>query len=260
MGAEAPTPSLSFPDERVAALAARQNGVVTREQAIRCGVSADAIKHRLKRGRLHRLHRSVFLVGHAIPPPLAAETAAVLACVPRPSCRTRAPRGCGRSAQERTRSSSRPPPRPNDRASSRLRELLSLMDRAPGGRGPERWKASSSTSSGPTTASSSRSTAPSTPPRSRSSVTATHGSRGRVPHHGVHVARCHPRASPPRRPPRCRPGEVSHHRARPQERCAVHSSPSGPSPSLIAARPPRKSRANLPGARAARPRPGRPPR
>ncbi len=82
MGAEAPTPSLSFPDERVAALAARQNGVVTREQAIRCGVSADAIKHRLKRGRLHRLHRGVFLVGHAIPPPLAAETAAVLACGP----------------------------------------------------------------------------------------------------------------------------------------------------------------------------------
>lgn len=79
MGVEALASSLSFLDERIAAVAARQNGVVMRGQVRRCGLSPDAIKHRLARGRLHPLHRGVYLVGHPVPPPLAIETAAVLA-------------------------------------------------------------------------------------------------------------------------------------------------------------------------------------
>lgn len=33
-------------------------------------------------GRLHRLHRGVYLLGHSVAPPLARETAAILACGP----------------------------------------------------------------------------------------------------------------------------------------------------------------------------------
>ncbi len=67
-------------DRAVGELAARQHGVVTRQQLGAAGMRRGAIAHRLREGRLHRLHRGVYLVGHPVRPPLAIETAALLAC------------------------------------------------------------------------------------------------------------------------------------------------------------------------------------
>lgn len=64
----------------VLALAAAQHGVVAHGQLIGLGLSAQAIKHRVSRGRLHRVHRGVYAVGR---PDLTREgwlMAAVLAC------------------------------------------------------------------------------------------------------------------------------------------------------------------------------------
>jgi len=67
-------------DVEVARTASGQNGVVHRRQLATAGLGRSAIAHRVATGRLHRLHRDVYLVGHPVPPPLAAETAALLAC------------------------------------------------------------------------------------------------------------------------------------------------------------------------------------
>ena len=67
-------------DLAVSRIAASQRGVVTYEQLLAAGLSRGAIAHRLATGRLHRLHRGVYLVGHPVPPPLALETAALLSC------------------------------------------------------------------------------------------------------------------------------------------------------------------------------------
>jgi len=44
-------------------VAENQHGVVTRAQLLELGLSADAIRHRLARGRLHAIHRGVYAVG-----------------------------------------------------------------------------------------------------------------------------------------------------------------------------------------------------
>lgn len=49
---------------RVAALAGRQWGVVTRDQLLACGLSASAISRWAAAGRLHRLYPGVYAVGH----------------------------------------------------------------------------------------------------------------------------------------------------------------------------------------------------
>jgi very-short-patch-repair endonuclease len=49
----------------LAALAARQHGVVTAAQLKRLGLADSTIKHRADFGRLHRVHRGVYAVGHA---------------------------------------------------------------------------------------------------------------------------------------------------------------------------------------------------
>ncbi len=67
-------------DRAIAWIAARQHGVVTRGQLLAAGLSNAAIDHRLARKRLHPVHRGVYLVGHPVPPSLAKEMAAVLAC------------------------------------------------------------------------------------------------------------------------------------------------------------------------------------
>jgi very-short-patch-repair endonuclease len=67
-------------DLRIAELAARQKGVVTLAQLVALGLSERAIRWRVRTGKLHRLHRGVYLVGHSVPPPLALEQAALFAC------------------------------------------------------------------------------------------------------------------------------------------------------------------------------------
>src|SRR3954453_15425575 len=52
------------PDHRLAALAARQYRVVSREQLRAMGLGERAIARRVASGRLHRLHRGVYAVGH----------------------------------------------------------------------------------------------------------------------------------------------------------------------------------------------------
>jgi Transcriptional regulator, AbiEi antitoxin/Protein of unknown function (DUF559) len=64
----------------VARLAARQHGVVSIAQLRAAGIGANAVTRWVRRGRLHRVHRGVYAVGHA---GLSIEgwwMAAVLAC------------------------------------------------------------------------------------------------------------------------------------------------------------------------------------
>lgn len=67
-------------DAAVAAIARRQHGVVAIGQLHGAGVSRNAVRRRVEAGRLHRLHRGVYAVGH---PSISQEgrwVAAVLAC------------------------------------------------------------------------------------------------------------------------------------------------------------------------------------
>jgi very-short-patch-repair endonuclease len=68
------------PDQVIAEMAARQHGVVTRKQLLCVGVSSDQIKVRTSSGRLHRLHRGVYAVGHRPVSRRGFWMAAVLAC------------------------------------------------------------------------------------------------------------------------------------------------------------------------------------
>jgi very-short-patch-repair endonuclease len=56
--------------------------VVSRGQLLDAGMSADTIDWQLRRGRLHRLHRGVYAVGHAAVTHEGRLLAAVLACGP----------------------------------------------------------------------------------------------------------------------------------------------------------------------------------
>jgi hypothetical protein len=69
-------------DARIADLADRQHGVVARRQLLSLGVGGEAIKQRLRAGRLHRLHRGVYSVGHRVISREARWMAAVLFCGP----------------------------------------------------------------------------------------------------------------------------------------------------------------------------------
>src|SRR5262245_19972119 len=80
MGAIAPTIRHHTSLAAVLAIAQRQHGVVTRAQLLAAGLSPEAIKHRLRIGRLHRIWPGVFAIGR---PGLTREgrwLAAVLAC------------------------------------------------------------------------------------------------------------------------------------------------------------------------------------
>jgi len=68
------------PDARVAALAAEQHGVVSTHDLRACGLSGTAVTRRVRHGRLHRLHRGVYAVGHPATTRQARFMAAVLAC------------------------------------------------------------------------------------------------------------------------------------------------------------------------------------
>ena len=67
-------------DQRLAALAARQHGVVGHGQLVELGLSSSAIGVWAKRGRLLRVHRGVYAVGHMALTRNGRFMAAVLAC------------------------------------------------------------------------------------------------------------------------------------------------------------------------------------
>ena len=67
-------------DVSIAKIAARQHGVITTSQLEAAGVLSSGISDRVRAGRLHRVHRGVYAVGH---PNIGNEgrwIAAVLAC------------------------------------------------------------------------------------------------------------------------------------------------------------------------------------
>lgn len=66
-------------DRKLAAVAARQKGLVTIEQMGALGLGRGAIDWRIRTGRLHRMFRGVYLLGHPIAPPFARELGATLA-------------------------------------------------------------------------------------------------------------------------------------------------------------------------------------
>jgi very-short-patch-repair endonuclease len=67
---------------QIAALAARQHGVVSRAQLLALWLGQGAIDHRVVRGLLHPVHRGVYAVGHSVLGPRGQWLAAVLAAGP----------------------------------------------------------------------------------------------------------------------------------------------------------------------------------
>jgi very-short-patch-repair endonuclease/predicted transcriptional regulator of viral defense system len=68
--------------KQVFALAASQHNVVTRAQLLELGVSSAAVKHRIRRGRLHSVHPGIYVVGSPRLTRHGGWMAAVLACGP----------------------------------------------------------------------------------------------------------------------------------------------------------------------------------
>jgi very-short-patch-repair endonuclease len=69
-------------DARIGELADRQHGVVARRQLEGLGVGKGSIEKRVRMGRLYRLDRGVYAVGHRVLSREARWMAAVLACGP----------------------------------------------------------------------------------------------------------------------------------------------------------------------------------
>ena len=70
----------SWPHRKVAAIAERQDALVTRDQLLALGIGRGAIQYALRAGRLYPRPPGVYaLVGPAALPPLAMERAALLA-------------------------------------------------------------------------------------------------------------------------------------------------------------------------------------
>ncbi|MEA2137395.1 MAG: hypothetical protein QOG56_545 [Solirubrobacteraceae bacterium] len=66
--------------DTIAAIAARQHGRIAHAQLLAAGLDRDRIKRWCRDGRLRRVHREVYALGHTAPSELADVVAAVLAC------------------------------------------------------------------------------------------------------------------------------------------------------------------------------------
>ena len=71
---------VSVAEQRVAQIAARQKGLVTTAQLLEAGIGEATVRRWVAKGRLHRVFRAVYAVGHPSLMPFARELAAVLAC------------------------------------------------------------------------------------------------------------------------------------------------------------------------------------
>lgn len=80
--ADGSRPKVATPpvDRAIAAIARRQHGVISASQLADVGVAQRAISRRVAAGRLHRLHRGVYAVGHTRLGARGHWIAAVLAC------------------------------------------------------------------------------------------------------------------------------------------------------------------------------------
>jgi very-short-patch-repair endonuclease len=67
-------------DAAIARIAGRQHGVLSVEQLRACGLSSSTVSDRVDAGRLHRIHRGVYAVGHAALGNEGRWMAALLAC------------------------------------------------------------------------------------------------------------------------------------------------------------------------------------
>jgi very-short-patch-repair endonuclease len=68
------------PDQLIAQIAAQQHGVVSRAQLLSAEIDDDAIFHRVRIGRMHRVHQGVYAIGHKALSDAGVWMAAVLAC------------------------------------------------------------------------------------------------------------------------------------------------------------------------------------
>lgn len=71
-----------YADGRIAKVAERQHGVVSVEQLREAGLDKHRVRHRVRVGRLHPMHRGVYAVGHSAESAERRWMAAVLACGP----------------------------------------------------------------------------------------------------------------------------------------------------------------------------------
>src|SRR4051812_25036748 len=67
-------------DAAISRLAGNQHGLVTTRQLLAAGVPASGIADRVAAGRLHRIHRGVYAVGHPKLSERGKWMAAVLTC------------------------------------------------------------------------------------------------------------------------------------------------------------------------------------
>ena len=73
-------PQLTTAEQKLALLGSRSQGIVTRPQLLRAGLSKDEIRDRVRKGLLIPEYRGVYRVGHQAPSTLASYMAAVKAC------------------------------------------------------------------------------------------------------------------------------------------------------------------------------------
>jgi very-short-patch-repair endonuclease len=73
-------PQSTTADQVIARIAGQAHGVVTREELLRAGLTAEEIRRRVRAGALIRVYRGVYRVGHRAPSVEASSMAAVKAC------------------------------------------------------------------------------------------------------------------------------------------------------------------------------------